>query len=163
MKNRNNNYMWQYLVGCIFLVVAVYALIFFPRSNDATADEIRRVIEESKMLELAIPSYRDSHSAVMKDSRDIKQIAASFNPIAMDVVDSSYAAGAGGNSIVVTCPDVSDWTLVVGNRWSLLVTKQPDKTEKWVRFAFEDDALLRVCAKKAGFAYPLMSDVFGER
>jgi hypothetical protein len=160
-------------INCMWLVASIGALslafVWTPsvfRSShglrSADVDAVRRVIAESGKLELAIPSYRETHSAVLTNSNDIGQIAKSFQPVSSEVVDSSYAVGAGGNAIVITRPDVSDWTLVVGDRWGMSVAKEPDKTERWVRFVFDDDSLLKLCADRAGLAYPLLSDVFGE-
>ena len=148
---------------CLAVVGGYWGLVVKPRADtEASQKEVQEFLGRCESIQLKIPSYPESHSAVVSDSQVIATLRDQFRPVSARAVDLSYAVSAGGNSIQISCPDEEHPGLLVGFGWAIFVSPVPDDEDRWIMFQLEDDAYLKSCARAAGFAYPLLSDLYPE-
>jgi hypothetical protein len=148
---------------CLAVIGGYCGLVVKPRADtEASQKEVQEFLGSCESVQLKIPSYPESHSAVVSDRQMIAGLRDQFRPVSATAVDSSYAVGAGGNSIQVLCPDKEHPGLLVGFGWALFVSPVPGGEDRWIMFQLDEDDYLKSCASAAGFAYPLLSDLYPE-
>ena len=54
------------------------------------------------------------------------------------------------------------WGLLVGRAFAISKVSETDGAEKWCYYTLDEELYLKLCAKNAGFAYPLLSDIYGQ-
>lgn len=118
----------------------------------------RSAIAESREIRLSIPSFAQSHTRIVRDQQSLQRLAESIDFIECECHDPTVVTASGGNSIVVTIPTVLGFELTVGSGFAIICFGEPDVRQCYFCKTANNE-LLRECAKVAGFAYPLMSDV----
>lgn len=145
------------------LIGGYWGVFVKPRAyTKASQKEVQEFLGSCESIELKIPSYPESHSTVVADRQMIVSLRDQFRPVSATAVNSSYAVSAGGNSIQISCPDMEHPGLLIGFGWAMFVSPVPDGEDRWIMFQLDEDNYLKSCASAAGFAYPLLSDLYPE-
>ena len=145
------------------MIVAASMMVLFvvrPRhcSHATIATE---ALMAADTLILVIPSDPKRFAYHLTTRHEKSMIATAFNPNTCQVVTEELRPACGGSAIEITSPELPGFVLFIGTDWALLVTRSKvDQSETRVIYKLRDDSCLQKCAEIAGFAYPLLSDVF---